>query len=478
MAQGVLWLHRFIDQLELVDEHKSYFLLSEMINSGVLGQEDFADLVVFYGFDFITGSQVDLLNSISNITELYIPIYKLVYEHKSLFDWMSWLESDDTEVIDITDNQIEMQSCDFYKFSKNYLSKAITNYSSKDSVQLDSVVLGTPNLNIEYVQEVPLGEINLKSDIDIFNMSFLKITDEISSLINVDEVETDFMLSEISREIVKKLKLKEFKELKSLVMYQRKISSWKELSDENFCMTKFDFKIIQESVMLDLPRLNISSLNKDSKTNIESINSLEKLVNSDSLLVLSSFYQPIGSGSNLYTESVEKYLSSVGPVRRSEFDKMLLRAKVKEYISNNRVTFLCESSLFEHDANLNFIFEGIDFINQDLNLPTHKELQYLKTQSPPQQVHSVSATKLQKYIDCPKKYELSYLHSFSPKIKIRGVLDNLELGRLQHAVIESYFHKNFVEFNVKNLDLLIKSKLKDSFTETSIQFKKYFIEIK
>ena len=50
LRSGVLWLHRFLAQLELIDEHQSYFYLSEKLRAGdLLPSYETQRNIVFYG---------------------------------------------------------------------------------------------------------------------------------------------------------------------------------------------------------------------------------------------------------------------------------------------------------------------------------------------------------------------------------------------------------------------------------------------
>ena len=67
--------------MEIVDEHKSYFLLSEKLRSSNVPVDYPTERnLVFYGFDFLSASQVDLFKSLALRDDVHIPIYKTVFE--------------------------------------------------------------------------------------------------------------------------------------------------------------------------------------------------------------------------------------------------------------------------------------------------------------------------------------------------------------------------------------------------------------
>ena len=93
LASGVLWLHRFMNELDLIDEHRSYFLLAETLRQGDLPVEYIVDKkLIFYGFDFMTASQVDLLKALALRDEVVIPFYSEAYKQTNNFDWINWFD--------------------------------------------------------------------------------------------------------------------------------------------------------------------------------------------------------------------------------------------------------------------------------------------------------------------------------------------------------------------------------------------------
>ena len=66
LSGAVFWFHKLMMEMDIIDEHRSYFLLSEILRAGDLPPlYKTGQTYIFWGFDFLTASQVDLLNAMS-----------------------------------------------------------------------------------------------------------------------------------------------------------------------------------------------------------------------------------------------------------------------------------------------------------------------------------------------------------------------------------------------------------------------------
>ncbi len=125
IALGVMRMHQVLNSLDIYDEHRSYFELSEQLRSGDIPiTYETERAIVFAGFDFLSASQVDLLKAYAIRDEVMVPVYKNVYENRSALDWVSWLESDNSEV-KVLDETRPTKNAKLSFFPKNYLNKAL-----------------------------------------------------------------------------------------------------------------------------------------------------------------------------------------------------------------------------------------------------------------------------------------------------------------------------------------------------------------
>ncbi len=192
--------------------------------------------------------------------------------------------------------------------------------------------------------------------------------------------------------------------------------------------------------MLDLPRINFASIEKEFEMSLRSFREIEDVKNKVVCFCLSSNYSGLAGGTSNYSENVEKYLGSIGPIRRGELEKEIIKSKLKEFVQDNQVTFIIENNLIEHNPSLNSLFSLIefDYLSKKISKKP-REIKTVRFDFSNYQLTSLSASKLQQYYDCPRKFALNYIEKISPRYELPGKLSVLDLGRVEHLVIESYF---------------------------------------
>ena len=452
LSHGVLWLHRFLDQLEIVDEHKSYFLLSERLRQGDLdpGLEQDRNLL-FYGFDFLTGSQVDLLKSIALRDNVIIPFYKQAYEKSISTDWVNWFDPHNQEVIDVCENSQTSKKAKLVRFSKGYLAQSLQSGAQNFS----HVVIGTKKILREDLQELPFPSLKAKVGVNIFEECFLNLKASLNA-------QGDYSLEELTQKTINLINQargeKNYRFIKTCLIFLEKINEWFELSSELLDINQFDLEILFEATELDLPRISFSSLSTEYSTELSSVREIEDIKISDVAFCLTSNYQGLGGSSHNYSENVEKYLASIGPVRRAELEQEVLKSRLVEFNEDNDVNFFIERNILEHKTNISNLFEEIEFELVGNTSSQIAEKKYYPMDISKKELVSLSASRLQKYFECPRKYALTYLNKIMPFYKIPGELSVLDLGRIEHLVIETYFKKNQdwseIAFNKVISDLL------------------------
>ncbi|MBD65201.1 MAG: hypothetical protein CME62_08340 [Halobacteriovoraceae bacterium] len=436
LGETVIWIHRFIDQLNIIDEHSSYFLLSEMLR----GQELPVDypkerIIIFYNFEFLTGSQVDLLRSLSLRDHLYIPIFKNVYEGCTSLDWPSWFDQHNTQVIEAGQSFSLPEELPTFFYPKGYLNKFLHTLSLKDQ----ALVLGSKDINRSMLQEVPNRLIKYKAPLDIYSTQFLAVTKEIEEKLKLSSIPIheirDFLQAEVKQGILDK----KFLKIKCILLLLNKINYWAELSDDNIEITHFEFLLLKEATSLDLPRLNLTNLKGQFEGELYHLGQIENINHQQSLMVFSSHYQGVSMGGSRYTENVEQYLGAIGPLRRSEFDLEILKAKFHEYIHTNTVSLVLEEGLLEHDLALNNMLESFHLKNVPHALTFSKTQYQFSSWQGEYQLKRLSASKLQKFLDCQLKFYLQYGQRINPLIEYQTETSPIDMGVIEHEVIEVYF---------------------------------------
>ncbi|MFT6631691.1 MAG: CRISPR/Cas system-associated exonuclease Cas4 (RecB family) [Bacteriovoracaceae bacterium] len=477
LSHGVLWLHRFLNELELIDEHKSYFLLSERLREGDLDPAyPVNKKIIFYGFDFLTASQVDMLKSFALRDDITLPFYKEAFDKSSNLDWIKWFDEHNLEILNLGSACGLEDQKEIFRFPKNYMGKMMLNLPVKEASM--DIVLGTKRMSREHYQEVPFDNIKTKLSVDLFTESFKKLMGVIEDKINTTDIPNDELRFLVQDKIMEWSQAKDYRTIKAALIFLQKLNDWEELSDENTTLAKFDFQIISESVQLDLPRINIVNLTNETSVRVRSFADIEDVKGSKILFAMNSNHGGVqGVGSN-YSENVEKYLISIGPIRRAELDMEVLKCKFKEFVDDNQVTLLIEEGLIEHDTGISQLFNDIPLNLQEQQIDFKTKKEYIKPIIQPDVIEKISASRLQKYLECPRKYYLSYVNQLSPQVGFDSELNVLELGQIEHKIIEDYFQTKDT-WDEEFFEKLIFSVLKSYTIDKNIEsIDEYLVEVK
>ena len=147
IAFGTMRMHQILNQLDIYDEHRSYFQLSEVLRSGDIPIDFKTERnIVFLGFDFLSASQVDLLRSYSIRDNIVLPVFQRVYENLSDWDWLSWLDSEQVEK-DYLDEERPTKRIGLATFPKNYLSKSLKEVLATGPTKLKQIINEVKNLD-------------------------------------------------------------------------------------------------------------------------------------------------------------------------------------------------------------------------------------------------------------------------------------------------------------------------------------------
>lgn len=479
LAGGVLWFHKILEQMDVIDEHRSYFLLAERLRQGDLPPVYKSNrTLMFWGFDFLTGSQIDLLNALSIRNDIYIPFANEAYEKSKDLDWIKWLTKFDAK-INLIDKSLENPNkLETFIFPKNYLGKTLL---SLDKTNFD-LVLGCKSLSDDFVSEIPFGKYSYKVSVDLF----VEKLDSLKSFI-LEQFKGQVMLKSgqildccksFATEAIEK---QDFRAIKTASVVIDTVNKWTELSEKNEDIFEFDIKIIFDSAALDLPRNSLFSSSKEASQTLKTLRTIEQTSDVDAVLCITSDYGPVKGSVVQYQENVEKYLASIGPVRRGELEFQILKAKIKEALSYKNRTLLIEDGLIEHDLGWSNIFSEIELEKKDLpSLKLGKKDFYFPENETHYEFNSISASKLQTYIDCPRKFFLNYVLNQKPRIELTHELNYMQLGLIEHAVIESYLKKNSM-FDEELLNDLIYGVLSEFENKGKLQpqmKEEYWLEVK
>jgi hypothetical protein len=435
IKKSVLGMHKVLEQLAVFDEHKSYFTLAEKLRAGDLPIDyPVEKRVVFYGFDFLAPSQVDLLKAYAIRDEVLIPVFEEVYNAKTNMDWISWLGEDEVVTID---GPQDLKELDIALYPKNYLSKVL-NYKIKGDSE---VVLGEKSLDIEHVLQSSVNKTSAKVKTDF-------LQEELNYYLNLfkekeawSQFEYESLLKSQTEECIKNEK---FSHLKLIQLINQAFNDFKELHDEETLVDSFFLKIIFEVVELNLPRVNVITDNHQAKINLYSLSDIEMVdFSKDIYLCITSESNGLNSKVTPYIEGVEEYLANLGPLRSSDLEIKLATSKVKNFLLKGNIKILLESGFLKESLEWSSLIDYKEKEEDFILLPATKKSDYFEWPKLTHPLESLrkSASRLQTYIDCPKRYRFQYIEKLSPRYDYDEKLTKMELGNIEHNVIEAYVNK-------------------------------------
>lgn len=431
LAQIVTLFQKLVTDMGIIDEHGSYNVLTQRLREGDLPVEyNLPKEIVLYGFEFLTASQLDLLKILATRTDLSLLLYQNVVENSTDLDWVGWLKPEETIQVEA---RYEMQKTNnSFEFSPGYLAHSIRDES-------DIYVLGTKKSEFQNIQELPFNS-QYKQSVDIFSQSYQMVWEWIGDFSGkLTDLREE--LKDLGEILVKR---EDFLGLKVCLLVINKINHWEGLSDSNGKISQFDLSIIKDSTELDLPRIN--KFNPRGNKEITALSQIEGIKDKKVSVIISTQYQRLSFSESMYTDSIEKYLTAIGPIRRAEFEYNIYLSRLIELNLLNDLDFYIEQGLLKADKQWKRILDHFEFESEKLPLKLDRKTKYVQHEKKSFELKRLSSSKLQMFSDCPRKFYYSYIEKISPDIKLQGEVDAAERGQIQHEVIEVYL-KSYPTFD-------------------------------
>jgi len=472
------------EQLELIDEHKTYALLSQAHYSlenplNLKTQKnDEEECFIFWGFRHLSSLQVDYIKALSHHYDIYIPLPKAVLSLIKNSDWPSWLGAKVQERALKKDNETqEIFQIKMIPFSKGRLSEKMLSFFQRPDAGPalnGDVLLCTESPELDHYLEIPLQNLNYRSSLELWKGDFEKVCELLSQREGAYEVTLNKLIEE-------GLRAKKFSRLKILLLFKNIFIEWKNLSSFHDEPRYFDEMVIREISLLRLPRNFIFPLLKEDQGSIHSLREIESLRRGHPLYVCaSSKYEDLKGGSEAYNTRVMEFLRAIGPIQRREFSFLFIKNNLHHLFKREDCFLFFEEGLLDHMLGWSDLLSETEFqvlavpseqnrdkINDPLSVA--KKIKYLET---------ISATNIQAYIDCPRKFYYTHLERLKERPEFESSLRSDELGSLEHEVIEKYFltyenwdfvsHQKIVKKQIENY--LLQKEKKLSFLEAEKSF--------
>lgn len=478
VAQSVRYFWLVMDKQDIIDEHRAYQMLIDYYEQTDIDNELLEDKhLIFNGFTHFSMNQLIFLKALSKRIEVTIPVPSYVYSKRQPHDWVEWLVKDCDHLVLDRDDDDRQSKVPLSFFTKGRLANDLTRLTSVEGQEFDNIIWDKKEIKFEDLLSVPNYHTFFKIDSGVleqtFEQFFKLIGDKFSH--RDDEFVTDEVIDELlSLEKNYRegpLSFKVFAMIKVITLFRNKVEYWRDLSQGNEIFTYFDLEVLKEVISLDLPRVYQQPLMKKASTRLRSLVEVIACVDSRNVLCLSSGHNLGGGSANSpYTSDVYDVLCTLGPMRRQALDDEFVFDLLSCVVKKGKTTILLERGLDHHDTAIEKLMKGL--LSEPFSLPP----KMMKKESDQNDIKNdetlliaktdkLSATRLQTYLDCPKKYYFQYLTKLNVEPAALQNIDPRSLGSLQHKVIEKYCLKHN-EFSSDDLSSLIQEEIGHYFHET------------
>lgn len=462
LGEIVLKMNSLIEGLEIMDEHSAYWHLTQSYDEQA--PADSAKTFCFWGFDFLSPVQVDFIKAFSKFNDIIIPIPQEVFENSIQSDWIHWLEESEN-IVYLDQERLSCQA-QVNAFPKGYLSRSLKE-ELMTGPKLVDIYLASKSINAEEIQSIPSSEHYYKVPASVFVDKLAGIDKAFKQrLQGQTEVGRAAFIQTVLTLKKQAIKSRDYISLKVYEIYVDVLERWEQLTDSAFIFDWFISELMKEVVALDLPRLSLMPLLENSRGRILSIADLHSLnANCENWLCITGSFIESRSSTSLYSNTTETKLLQIGPLRRSGLEELFTIAKLREllYLNNSKVFIeigVREKSQIWHDLLL-----GVE----ERLVP----LSFQRTKSNPLPEVNVGAefklleitpSKLQGFVNCPRKFYHEYLDGLFPRIKLQKFLSPMHSGELAHNIVETYVKNG----ELCDIDPLIERHLHTFYENNSI----------
>jgi CRISPR/Cas system-associated exonuclease Cas4 (RecB family) len=453
-AVKIFW--KILDLTGHNDEHGAYRKINDRLNSS----PDFLDrnkTYIFWGFQHLNGQQIDLLKTLSSSCQVIIPLPLSIKGKEKRSDWISWIIDSNTRVEELHASTLQPKAS-WIKVNTREITRNLRNVLEEG----DQVLLGVSKLSSEHVNLVPSEKVFFKISTDLLSMELNQVHKEVESFSG-----THFDLINDLDDKIKQTK--NFKYMRGLQLYKEALLFIMDTTDEPVLIDTFFVKLLSEVTKLNQPRTSFVPLSKQkSRITLKDVSSMEEIDFAKRVILCidERFDGLQGLGQN-YTESIQKILSSIGPIKRSDLDLSFKIWEFQDLFSHAQVVVLMNQDTLKHNLIWRKIFNGVDLQLVGNDFDQNKSPSFIPLNLEPLKGFggSFSASKIQTFIDCPRKFYFSFVQKVFPDISLKKDFDPMTSGTIIHEIIENFF-KN--QRRDEDLVFLVKKSMDDYLMKKNI----------
>lgn len=457
-TKSILIFWTFLQNEKLIDEHLSYQILSEM---------EVERPIWIIGFKHLSGTQIDMLKVISEQTEVNVFFPKDVYPETLSTDWIRWLVPETK--LEIAN---EPKTLRVIHFPKNKLNIVLA--SLKKIIPNFDLSLANQNLSLNSRQEVAVKDLFFKSPEDLFKVQRDNLIEEFAEILKPGAMELAAFSAIIEEKKKEALEAENFILYKVLILLNEALVFYGEFQTS---VDLFTIKILKMILELNSPRVAMATITMNSSARILELNELPYRESEEALVMIaSSNYGPLKAQDGKYSEKMIEALKAIAPVKRAGLDFSYLKNELIQTLSKDNSLLLMEEGLELIDLSWREILKGFDLtsVNPMADYRLKEKQDYLATlvKTGPFVPKNISASRLQVFMDCPRKYYFSYIEKLDHRPEERLKIAADEMGTIEHEIVDQYFSGRAIDsslaFDQKVHEELCRSSLDKFISEHKI----------
>ena len=439
-AVQLFW--RLLDVTGYLDEHGAYQQIAERLRSAE-ENENLQKTYIFWGFQHLNGQQVDLLKALAIRYNVVIPFPFTLKEKLKKSDWISWLKDSKVEEVELPVKEFSPKG-NLFPINSREIAMHLRDVLKKH----DQIILGVSKLSAEHIDIIPSQEVRFKIPHQLISPELKEIARDLKGYPGTTLELRDWILAGIK-------KSPSLKHYRAYQLYLEALDSITEMTDEVIAADLFFLKLLNEVVNLNQPRTSYVPVSSTEMTiDLKDMSSLEDIDRTRRvILCIDDRFDDIqGLGQN-YTESIQKALSALGPLKRNELELLFRQWEFRDLFTHADVTVMMGEGTLKHSLIWKRLFQDINLTKVEKSSAANSRVpkDYFSTLERKSFAGSFSASKLQTFVDCPRKFYFSYVDKVFPNILLEKDFDPMTSGTIIHEIIEKFFKENLALEDLKQL---------------------------
>lgn len=445
VSKSIFIFWAFVLSENIIDEQLAYKLTGEI---------DTKFSLHFIGFRHMSGIQIDMLKELGLRADVRVYFPVEVYAETQVGDWIRWITSEKV------DSPLKQSfKLNTLVYPSNRLNSTLFKIVDREGVF--DVCLAQRQSTFHFIQESIQSNFFYKSPFDLFQNPITKASDDLQLYIGRENKKIDEVIEYIIPKKNEALVGEDYLMYKVWSLFLDAIAIYREYQPE---IDHFALKIIFEIIKLNSPRNSMVSLSDEPKGKLISLDDLPYFKSNQKLImVASSSYGSLKGGDDQKTDRMLLALAAIGPIKRSGLDFSFIKADIINVLRENETVLFIEEGVEHSDLAWKEILTGVELVNVKVSgeSSSNKIQDFLSNNIKKESlfIENFSASRMQTYIDCPRKYYFSYVQKLDHRPESRSQLSADEKGILEHKIIAAYFNKFSLEctrvLNQKELEPIL-----------------------